>query len=152
MTKMLANQLALSVDSRVMLVRKLDVAIDLVNGAMSTVKTISCTESGYVCRVSVLFDDPYIGLSAGSSAHSLSSYETIYIESFGHVFIYNGRSIVRQAFPLVLCWACTFQTVQGLTLDTCSIDLGNSIFQSGMVYVALSRITTGAGLRFRGVH
>ena len=68
------------------------------------------------------------------------------IDLFEHKFISHGRSVIRRTFPLIPCWACTVHKVQGLTLDTCSMDLGSSVFQDGMAYVALSRVSCSTGL------
>ena len=45
-------------------------------------------------------------------------------------------------FPLKLGWAVTIHKAQGLTLESCSIDLGNGAFATGQTYVALSRCKT----------
>ena len=45
-------------------------------------------------------------------------------------------------FPIKLGWAVTIHKAQGLTLDSCSIDLGNGAFATGQTYVALSRCKT----------
>ena len=45
-------------------------------------------------------------------------------------------------FPLKLGWAVTIHKAQGLTLDSCSIDLGQGAFATGQTYVALSRCKT----------
>jgi ATP-dependent exoDNAse (exonuclease V) alpha subunit len=42
-------------------------------------------------------------------------------------------------FPIKLGWAVTIHKAQGLTLESCSIDLGNGAFATGQTYVALSR-------------
>ena len=89
----------------------------------------------------VLFDDASVGLVKGSVGH-----EPIAIELFSSSFIFHGRSVVRQAFPLVPCWACTIHKVQGMTFEKVVADLGCSVFESGMAYVALSRVTSLDGL------
>jgi|TARA_B110001454_G_scaffold37629_1_gene37086 ATP-dependent DNA helicase PIF1 len=45
-------------------------------------------------------------------------------------------------FPLKLGWAVTIHKAQGLTLESCSVDLGEGAFATGQTYVALSRCKT----------
>lgn len=53
--------------------------------------------------------------------------------------------------PLRLAWATTVHKSQGLTLDRCQINLGDSFFRHpGMLFVALSRARTLEGLRLVG--
>ena len=44
------------------------------------------------------------------------------------------------------CWAATIHKVQGLSLDAAVIDLGPSMFEDGMAYVALSGVRTLHGV------
>ena len=60
----------------------------------------------------VLFDDPAVGQESGMTGH-----ESIAIAQVTSSFIYHGRSIVRLAFLLVPCRACTIHEVQGMTFD-----------------------------------
>ena len=45
-------------------------------------------------------------------------------------------------YPVILGWAVTIHRAQGLTLDSCVVDLGEGAFAAGQAYVALSRCKT----------
>jgi len=49
-------------------------------------------------------------------------------------------------FPFILAYALTIHKVQGCTLDYAVIDIGHSVFESNMSYVALSRVRNLEGL------
>ena len=58
-------------------------------------------------------------------------------------------------FPLRLAWAMTIHKAQGLTLDSAYVDI-RAAREPGQAYVAVSRVRTLEGLRFKewpkGVH
>ncbi|WAQ95122.1 PIF1-like protein [Mya arenaria] len=128
----LPHHLDISNQSRVMLLRNLDISRGLVNGATGIVQNILLDSLGHVQQINVIFDEPVNNMVA--------------IETMEHKFVYAGRSIVRRSFPLSLCWASTIHTLQGLSTSSCSLDLGSSVFQPGMAYVALSSVTHLTGL------
>jgi ATP-dependent DNA helicase PIF1 len=62
----------------------------------------------------------------------------------------NYPSLGIRMMPLILSWAVTIHKIQGTTLENAVMDLGNTVFEYGQVYVALSRVKSLDGLFLEG--
>jgi ATP-dependent DNA helicase PIF1 len=58
----------------------------------------------------------------------------------------NDKQIGYSTIPLKMAWAITIHKAQGVTLDCCKIDIGESLFACGQAYTALSRVKDMRGL------
>ena len=54
--------------------------------------------------------------------------------------------VMRHQFPISVAYSITIHKSQGLTLQNVVVDIGSSVFSCGQTYVALSRVTSLAGL------
>lgn len=61
--------------------------------------------------------------------------------------VFSDVSVIQ--LPLILAWAVTIHKAQGATLETAEIDVGESIFECGQMYVALSRLKGLEGLTLK---
>lgn len=57
-----------------------------------------------------------------------------------------GIIYTHMSIPLALSWALSIHKSQGCSLDSAVVDVGGDIFESGQVYVALSRVKSLEGL------
>lgn len=139
----------LCVNARVMLTMNLDVKDGLTNGALGTVTAIieGHRPLDQPAAIYVLFDHEIIGIHSRNksppppSIHPRSTVITPQTE-----VISSGTSqVTRHQYPFVLSWAVTIHKIQGITTNTAVVSL-KGIFKPGMAYVALSRVTSGAGL------
>jgi ubiquitin C-terminal hydrolase len=139
----LPDVLTIDTGARVMLVRNIDVSDGLVNGAFGQVvgfqQDNSCSETS---GIFVSFDSEKVGRKRcmSSSAPDKSILITLHEEPMA-----SQGNVTRRQYPLKLAWGCTIHKVQGITTDQCVFDM-KGVFQSGQSYVALSRVTSLAGL------
>ncbi|XP_015605451.1 ATP-dependent DNA helicase PIF1 [Cephus cinctus] len=119
------GRLELKVGAQVMLLKNINIANGLVNGARGVI-------------VKFVDDVPLVHFRAGE--HYLAKMEKWSIKSSG------GSMFFRKQIPLKLAWAFSIHKSQGLTLDCVEMSLGR-VFDSGQAYVALSRAQSLQSLR-----
>ena len=73
--------------------------------------------------------------------------EIMTFERHGFKYEEDGKVLgTRLQFPFILAYCLTIHKIQGSTIDCAIIDIGNSIFENHMSYVALSRVKSLDGL------
>ena len=143
----LPSQLTIAENAYVRLTSNIDVADGLANGVRGIIQKIIINEDGAVNTILVKFDNEGIGQKAKASSPYNRTYgDAIPIYRHGVSFQHRNITIFRSQFPLVLSWASTIHSVQGLTVDKIVVDL-SKIFAAGQAYVALSRVTSLEGLQ-----
>lgn len=127
----LESILVLCKGARVMNRRNTNVELGVVNGSLGTVTGFDVVD-GEVESIFVKFDrvDEVQGMKRVSAKFPLE--KTVQVE--------------RRQFSLIQSWACTTHKSQSLSLDEVLADCGQTVFESGMTYVTLSRVKSLAGL------
>lgn len=123
------NELKLKAGARVMCIINLDMENEICNGSQGIVEEIIKDSENNMKLIIVKFDN---GIRREICKHGWQS------ELYPNIVMYQ--------FPLILAWAITIHKIQGATLDKAIMDIGDSIFEYGQTYVALSRIKTLEGL------
>ena len=116
-----------------MLHRNIDITLGLVNGAIGTVRSVkySVDQAGVVESILVDFGDDKL-------------YQLTRVKSKFQIL--EKPYVIRQQFPITIAYSITLHKSQGLTLRNVVVDISNSVFCCGQTYVALSRVTSLAGL------
>lgn len=144
-TKELPDTLQLAEGARVMLTRNIDVSQGLVNGSFATlVKLITSEQHGsvHVTMLGLKMDDQTAGRNCSNSVPGAPD-NLVYIDRAEENLKQKG--VIRRQFPIKLAFACTIHKVQGMTTSSAVVSLKH-IFEPGMAYVALSRVTALSGL------
>jgi len=115
--------LSLKKGAQVMCIRNVDLEHQICNGSQGIV-------------VDIVKDRPVILFSNG--------YRMMMEKTWFQSDIYPSLAIGQ--YPLSLAWAVTIHKIQGCSLTHAQIDIGESIFEYGQTYVALSRVRTMDGL------
>ena len=123
------SELKLKVGARVMCIINLDMENEICNGSQGIVEEIIKDSENKMRLIIVKFDN---GIRREICKHGWQS------EVYPNIVMYQ--------FPLILAWAITIHKIQGATLDKAIMDIGDSIFEYGQTYVALSRIKKLEGL------
>jgi energy-coupling factor transporter ATP-binding protein EcfA2 len=153
----LAKELNLSVNSIIILRRNINTSDGLVNGARGIVKSIIWNNSSDPCITSssmpkCIFVD-FFDKNVGVETKKFSSMPYVELKLMSAIFFGKRVAILqRTQLPICLCWASTIHKVQGLTMKSAVVDLGQKVFSSGMAYVALSRVTSMRGLHLLDFH
>uniref|UniRef100_A0A669E594 ATP-dependent DNA helicase n=1 Tax=Oreochromis niloticus TaxID=8128 RepID=A0A669E594_ORENI len=138
----LPDTLNVAEGARVMLTRNLDTLNGLVNGAFGIlIKVVRSENDGHIIKLGLRMDNRQ-PMRHNRSANAASD-DLVYIERAEESLKFKGA--VRRQFPVKLAFACTIHKTQGLTTQTAVVSMKN-IFEPGMAYVALSRVTSLSGL------
>lgn len=119
--------LYLKIGAQVMLTVNLDCDNGLVNGSRGVITGYDTSQQS----LSVTF--------LNGSELSFQRHEFVYEE--------DGKVLYKMIqFPFILAYALSIHKVQGCTLDYAIVDIGHSVFEASMSYVALSRVRSLEGL------
>jgi len=120
--------LKLKVGARVMCLHNLDIENGICNGTQGTIIDWVSNTLGQTIPL-VLFSN---------GRREIIDYHWIQSDEYPCIGICQ--------IPLCHSWAITIHKIQGTTLPMAEMDLGNTIFEFGQTYVALSRVESLAGL------
>ena len=119
----MAPSIELKVGAQVMCTRNINIDINIINGSQGVV-------------VEFVKNRPVVLFSNGRRMIM----ERVLVQSETY------PTLAIEQFPLSWAWALTIHKIQGCSLTHAQIDIGNSIFEYGQTYVALSRVRTIEGL------
>ncbi|XP_037128066.1 uncharacterized protein LOC119134918 [Syngnathus acus] len=131
----LPDSIKVAVGARVMITRNIDVRAGLCNGTFA--KVVQLVNYPNEARVQKL------GLELDCVTKTRSAANSVFIDRQEERMQNSG--VVRRQFPVKLAFACTIHKVQGMTTSEAAVSL-KGVFEHGMSYVALSRVTSLSGL------
>ena len=139
--KGLPDSIKVALGARVMLTRNIDVQSGLCNGTFACIAKIVTSDEGSASHVKKLG----LELEVARNPSNISAADNIVYIDRDEEKLLKQKGVVRRQFPLKLAFACTIHKVQGMTRSSAVVSLKN-IFEPGMAYVALSRVTSLSGL------
>ena len=120
----LSGTLTVAENAFVRLTSNIDVADGLANGIRGIIKSIVTNGQGSVTAILVQFNDKKAGQKAKATSQYRSQYpHAVPIYRHGVPFQHKNITVFRNQFPLVLAWASTIHSVQGLTVVRIVVDL-----------------------------
>ena len=130
MDQTVPNKQILKEKAQVILTKNIDVDSGLSNGSRGVILNITKSPETKELVVKVLFKNDLI------------------VDINYQEFIQEDKhyKFTRKQIPLILGFAITIHKSQSMSLDYAIIDLGPSLFQSALGYVALSRVRTLDGI------
>ncbi|KAF5127214.1 ATP-dependent DNA helicase pif1 [Metarhizium anisopliae] len=143
----LAKQIPICVGARLMLTSNLWQPVGLCNGARGTVYDIGWAPGADPvqdppCVIMMEFDK-YNGPVFLTTADGRKIVPILPVE---RDFLIGSTLCTRTQFPLIVCYAITVHKSQSITEDVIVTDLSCRDFQTGLSYVAVSRVKTLEGL------
>ncbi|XP_024120187.1 uncharacterized protein LOC112141313 [Oryzias melastigma] len=133
----LLDTISVAEGARLMLTRNIDIRKGLVNGAFGElVSAIASDRDQHVMKLALKMDN-------SSRVNAEQPDNVVYLERVEENLKQKG--MIRRQFPVKLAYACTIHKVQGMTTQKAVVSL-KRVFESGMSYVAISRVTSLSGL------
>jgi len=151
----------LKIGAKYMLIKNMNIEDGLVNGTCGRLERIDLDPKNPRRAKCLWFDffEPDVGVSAREK-HSVQKVFnsnrrplTPITETSDHIkYKYNKLNcvIMRNQFPLIECEALTIHKSQGQTYTSVAFDLSQKYLTKQLIYVALSRCTSLAGLYLYG--
>ena len=154
----LAYKLALKLNAKVMITTNINVEDKLCNGQIGVVRYIKYDRNENIQKIYLQMEEPEVGIKMMQTDNYARIHKLVPIERVEkEIKIKKNKPsspiIKRLQFPLILSWACTVHKVQGKTFPKIVFSfqlLKQRRFNSGQVYVALSRVTSLEGLYLTG--
>jgi ATP-dependent DNA helicase PIF1 len=132
-----AGSLVLVKEAQVMLLVNTYSSLGLVNGSRGVVTGFETSDDGVVLPVVEFRNGARIRIEYAT--WTVPIHEDMYLTK-------TKPSVMRKQIPLRLAYAITIHKAQGATLDCALIDVGDTTFEYGQAYVALSRLKDLEGL------
>ena len=143
----LKSNLIVTENAFIRLTSNIDVTDGLANGVRGIIQKLITNDEGSLSVILVKFDDETVREKAKVLSQYSEQYpDAVPIFRHGIPFQHKNATIFCSQCPLILAWASTIQSVQGLTVDKIVVAL-SKIFAAGQEYVAMSQVRTLQGLQ-----